>query len=77
MDLTLSPVNAHVVEVHAGDTGHVGNLKRIGAVWKFKAVGDGAGGAIELGGGPLTAQHNTLFDAPGAQAVNARLAAFS
>ena len=40
---------------------HVGNLKLISDVWKFKAIGyDGAGQVIP-GGGPLTEQHNTTF----------------
>ncbi len=41
---------------------HVGNLKWIGGVWKFKAIGYDAAGAVIPGGGPLTAQHNMVFD---------------
>ena len=41
---------------------HVGNLKWIGGVWKFKAIGYDAAGAVIPGGGSLTARHNTVFD---------------
>ncbi len=71
--LSLRPVNANVLSVHAADGAHVGNLKRIGDIWKFKAIGYDAGGAVEPGGGPLTHQHNMEFAEPDAQAVNARL----
>jgi len=72
--LTLTCVNANVHSVHLADGAHVGNLKRIGAVWKFKAVGYDACGAVEPGGGPLTDQHNCLFEQPDAAQVNALLA---
>jgi hypothetical protein len=71
--LVLKPVNANVVGVHLADGTHVGNLKRIGALWKFKAVGYDAAGGVEPGGGPLTDWHNTPFDTPDEDAVNARL----
>ena len=73
--LSLKTVNANVVAVHTADATHVGNLKRIGSVWKFKAVGYGPDGAVEPGGGPLTGQHNAVFDAPDEAAVNTRLGA--
>lgn len=72
--LTLQAINANVWAVHGADGQHLGNLKRIGTVWKFKAVGYNDHGAVVPGGGPLTAQHNALFDAPDEQALNARLA---
>lgn len=72
-ELRLTLVNADVHSVHRPDGTHVGNLKRVGAVWKFKAVGYDASGGVEPGGGPLTEQHNMQFDAPNAQAVSARL----
>jgi len=72
--LTLKPVNANVVAVHQSDGLHVGNLKHIGSFWKFKAVGYGSDGAVEPGGGPLTLQHNALFDEPEEVEVNQRLA---
>lgn len=71
--LTLRPVNANVHSVHLADGTHVGNLKRVGAVWKFKAVGYDAAGAVEPGGGPLTNQHNTVFEQPDTTEVSARL----
>lgn len=72
--LTLRAVNAGVVGVHLASGERVGNLKRVGAVWKFKAIGYDAAGAVEPGGGPLTDLHNTTFDAPDAAQVNAVLA---
>lgn len=72
--LKLISVNANVLAVQTVTGEHVGNLKRIGEIWKFKAVGYGADGAVEPGGGPLTGQHNTVFASPDADAVSARLA---
>ena len=40
---------------------HVGNLKWIRGVWKFKAIGYDASGAVIPGGGALTERHNTVF----------------
>jgi hypothetical protein len=71
--LSLRAVNADVFAVHAADGLHVGNLKRIGSVWKFKAIGYGTRGDVEPGGGPLTDRHNTVFTAPDAAEVNLRL----
>lgn len=73
--LQLLPVNADVLAVHTADGAHVGSLKKIGAVWKFKAMGYDAAGAIEPGGGPLTDQHNMQFTTPDATEVSARLLA--
>lgn len=71
--LSLSPVNPDVFSVHLPDGTHVGNLKRIGAVWKFKAIGHDAAGHVIPGGGPLTGRHNTTFSAPDALALNSKL----
>ncbi len=71
--LTLTRVNADVHSVHLPDGSHVGNLKRIGAVWKFKAIGYDAAGNVIPGGGPLTDRHNTPFAAPDADVVSATL----
>lgn len=71
--LHLKELNSNVVGVHTADGAHVGNLKRVGTVWKFKAVGYGSDGAVEPGYGPLTGQHNTVFETPDTEAVNARL----
>lgn len=72
-ELHLIPVNTDVQSVHTPDGAHVGNLKRIGTVWKFKAVGYDASGGVEPGGGPLTEQHNMVFGAPDPAAVSQRL----
>jgi hypothetical protein len=72
--LHLLPVNAGVFGVHGPDGQHLGNLKQVGEVWKFKAVGYDAAGQVEPGGGPLTDGHNTVFAEPDAAAVNAALA---
>jgi hypothetical protein len=73
--LGLQPVNANVHSVHLANGAHVGNLKRIGGVWKFKAVGYDEAGTVEPGGGPLTDQHNMVFAQPDAAEVSARLLA--
>ena len=72
--LTLRAVNEGAVRVMRADGLLVGNLKRVGAVWKFKAVGFDTDGAIVPGGGPLTDRHNTVFTELDQDAVNARLA---
>ena len=73
--LSLQVVNSNVHSVHLANGAHVGNLKRIGAVWKFKAVGYTAAGEPEPGGGPLTGRHNTVFEQPDAAELSARLLA--
>ncbi len=72
--LSLQPVNPGVYSVHAADGAHVGNLKQIGAVWKFKAVGYDAAGQLVPGGGPLTERHNTVLSARDAAELNRALA---
>lgn len=62
--LQLRTVNAQVCSVHTASGEHVGNLKLISGVWKFKAIGYDAGGQVVPGGGPLTGQHNAAFAAP-------------
>lgn len=71
--LQLRPVNADVFAVHSAGGAHVGNLKRVGTVWKFKAVGYEPDGSVVPGGGPLTERHNTAFTTPDPDAVNAQL----
>ena len=71
--LQMLPVNAEVVAVHAATGAHVGSLKKLGGVWKFKAMGYGADGSMEPGHGPLTDQHNMAFATPDAAEVSARL----
>ncbi len=72
-DLQLAPLNDGVWRVMHSQHGHVGNLKRIGSAWKFKAVGYGSSGEVIPGGGPLTGQHNTTFEAADEALVNATL----
>ena len=71
--LQLLPISAGVVAVHTADGAHVGSLKLVGGVWKFKAMGYDAAGRMEPGHGPLTEQHNMAFAAPDAAEVSARL----
>ena len=71
--LSLRAVNANVFSVHSSDGAHVGNLKRIGSIWKFKAVGYDPNGDVLPGGGPLTERHNTLFAEPDVVEINASL----
>lgn len=71
---TLQPLNDAACAVLDAQGRHVGNLKRIGAVWKFKAVGYTARGELVPGGGPLTERHNTVFaDPPDATEISAKL----
>ena len=71
--LQLVSVNAAIVSVHTADGAHVGSLKLVGGVWKFKAMGYDAAGRMEPGHGPLTGQHNMQFATPDAAEVSARL----
>lgn len=73
--LRLQPVNANVHSVHLADGRHAGNLKRVGAIWKFKAIGHDAAGRVEPGKGPLTHQHNMVFAQPDATEASAWLVA--
>jgi len=71
--LALAPEQAGLCRVLDAQGLHVGNLKLIGAVWKFKAIGYGAGGELIPGDGPLTERHNTGFDKLDANQINAVL----
>lgn len=57
----LVSANPGICQVHTESGLHVGNLKLIGGVWKFKAIGYDASGQVVPGGGPLTGKHNTTF----------------
>jgi hypothetical protein len=70
-EFQLERLNEGVLRVMHSEHGHVGNLKRIGSAWKFKAVGYGAGGEVIPGGGPLTDFHNTVLPAPDEVLLNA------
>ena len=71
--LTLQPLQADICRVLDARGLHLGNLKLIGAVWKFKAIGYGPAGELIPGGGPLTERHNTRFDSLDAAAISAAL----
>lgn len=71
----LYPLTTQMCRVTSSDGVHVGNLKLIGGVWKFKAIGVDASGDVVPGGGPLTDRHNTVFAVLDEVAVNAVLAA--
>ena len=73
LPLTLKPLQADVCQVLDARGQHLGNLKLIGTVWKFKAIGYGPAGELIPGGGPLTERHNTRFDSLDAAAINAAL----
>ena len=73
MTLTLSRLNDSVYRVLADQGLHVGNLKFINGLWKFKAIGYERNGDIMPGWGPLTEMHNTAFVALDETLINAKL----
>ncbi|MEB0136333.1 hypothetical protein QN362_13405 [Actimicrobium sp. CCC2.4] len=73
MQLVLEPVSSEAYRVLTGQGAHVGNLKRSQGVWKFKAIGYDARGAVMPGWGPLTDRHNTVLAFPDIALVNALL----
>lgn len=73
--LTLQRVNDQVFAVLSSQGEHVGNLKLIGGVWKFKAIGHDENGALVPGGGPLTGRHNMTFAVPDEALISAGLQA--
>ena len=74
--LTLSRSNEHVYRVLVDQGEHVGNLKFINGIWKFKAIGYEQNGDVIPGGGPLTKLHNTAFDTLDEALINAGLGSF-
>ncbi|OOG37187.1 hypothetical protein [Polaromonas sp. A23] len=73
MPLTFKKLNEQVVSVHLDSDELVGQLKLIGGVWKFKAIGYAADGHMVPGGGLLTNHHNMTFTAQDAAVINAGL----
>lgn len=73
MTLTLSRLNDDVFRVIGNHGLHVGNLKRINGLWKFKAIGYDSNGDLMPGWGPLTERHNTTFDTLDENLVNTKL----
>jgi len=59
--LTLSKLSDQTYRLLDAQCNHVGNLKSIQGVWKFKAIGYDEHGDVLPGGGPLTDRHNTTF----------------
>jgi len=58
---TVDPINASVARLLDSRGLHVGNLKLINGLWKFKAIGYDVDGSVIPGGGPMTDQHNTVL----------------
>jgi hypothetical protein len=73
MLLMFKKLNEQVVSVHLSDGELVGQLKLIGGMWKFKAVGYTAEGHVVPGAGPLTDRHNMTFAVLDEAAVTAGL----
>ena len=71
--LTLEPQSLGICRVLTAAGLHAGNLKLIGGVWKFKAIGYDAAGQVVPGGGPLTEKHNTLFAVLDPEKINESL----
>jgi hypothetical protein len=59
--LKLRKINDTLYRVMDVFGDHVGSLRLINALWKFKAIGYDAQGDVIPGGGPLTDRHNTTF----------------
>ena len=72
--LILNRLNNDVYLVLSDQGAHVGNLKSINGVWKFKAIGYDPKGDVIPGGGPLSDRHNTPFIALDEALINASLA---
>ena len=60
--LRLHTVSSGICRVLTDSGLHVGNLKLIGGVWKFKAIGYDASDHVIPGGGLLTNRHNMVFN---------------
>ena len=73
IELTLESQSPGISRVLTGAGLHVGNLKLIGDVWKFKAIGYNAAGDVVPGGGPFTEKHNAVVSALDAQMLSRAL----
>jgi hypothetical protein len=69
----LKPLNIASCQLLDAHGQHVGNLKLINGLWKFKAIGYGPEGEVIPGGGPLTERHNTTFSRLDAVEIGAGL----
>ena len=72
--LTLRRLNDSVYRVLVDQDEHVGNLKFINGIWKFKAIGYEQNGDVIPGGGPLTDRHNATFVDLDEALISAKLA---
>jgi hypothetical protein len=72
-ELKVSQVSAGAWQLRDASGLHVGTLKLIGGLWKFKAIGYGEHGELIPGGGPLTDRHNTVFSRVDAAEITAVL----
>ena len=72
--LTLTRLEDDVYRILTDQGDHVGNLKFINGVWKFKAIGYDPNGEVIPGGGPLTDRHITVFVTFVAALIGAALA---
>ncbi len=72
--LTLSRLNDHVYRVLSGQGEHVGNLKFVNGVWKFKAIDYDRTDAVIPGWEPFIECHNTTFVGLDEVLINARIA---
>jgi hypothetical protein len=71
--LSQCPLSEGVCELRDARGQLLGRLKRIGAVWKFTAIGVTPDGELEPGGGPLTARHNMAFEQLDVAVISERL----
>ena len=62
LPLQLRPVNEGAQQVLTAKNEVVGQIKRIGGTWKFKALWLDEEGDWVPGGGPLTHRHNAVLD---------------
>jgi hypothetical protein len=72
-ELTVRRVNDGAWQLLDATGLHVGNLKLIRGLWKFKAIGYDEQGELIPGGGPLTDRHNMTFDLIDAAEISAAL----
>lgn len=70
---TVSPIDENARAVLDAQGLHVGNLKRINGLWKFKAIGYDTLGQVIPGGGPLTDRHNVVLSQLDDAALSAAL----
>jgi len=62
LPLQLRRVNDGALSVFTANGVLVGQIKRIGGTWKFKALWRDDVGDWVPGGGPFTDRHNTILD---------------